>query len=195
MALVGKRARAAGDLGAGLLKPRRERVERGASATSQPKKPMPCPPSASTTNALLAVVHAERHRRAALVDALQAEEVGAVARPVLQALGADPDISQMLEWCLAWRPVQSWAVSKGCVARLCRRLFSTRRVFINTVPARLAHWGSGAIVERLNTHRTARTMRMRRRDLVTCGTAAALAAALPPRSPGPRKSTRAAPSG
>src|SRR5262249_559945 len=44
--------------------------------------------------ALLAIIHAEGEARATLVDALQAEEVFAVARPVAQVLGANPDIAQ-----------------------------------------------------------------------------------------------------
>ena len=47
-------------------------------------------------DALLAVVHAERHRGAGLVDALQTEEIGAELLPVAQFLGAKSDISQCL---------------------------------------------------------------------------------------------------
>src|SRR5262249_17763366 len=46
---------------------------------------------------LLAIIHAEGEARAALVDALQAEEVFAVARPVAQVLGANPDIAQRFD--------------------------------------------------------------------------------------------------
>src|SRR5260370_42712392 len=42
---------------------------------------------------LFAVIHTERKGRAALVDALQAEEVAAVACPVVQIPGANPDIA------------------------------------------------------------------------------------------------------
>jgi hypothetical protein len=42
---------------------------------------------------LLAIVHAEGEARAALVDALQAQEIRAVARPVADILGANPDIA------------------------------------------------------------------------------------------------------
>src|SRR5262249_13623053 len=47
--------------------------------------------------ALLAIVHAEGEARAALVDALQAEEIFAVARPVAHVLGANPDIAQRFD--------------------------------------------------------------------------------------------------
>ena len=48
-------------------------------------------------DALLAVVHAQRQRATALVDQLHAEKVGAVNRPILEALGADTDIAQGVE--------------------------------------------------------------------------------------------------
>src|SRR5262249_18384450 len=44
--------------------------------------------------ALLAIIHAEGEARAALVDALQAEEGFAVARPVAHVPGANPAIAQ-----------------------------------------------------------------------------------------------------
>src|SRR5262249_25141939 len=44
--------------------------------------------------ALLAIVHAEGKARAALVDALQTEEVFAIARPVAHVLAANPDVAQ-----------------------------------------------------------------------------------------------------
>src|SRR5262249_32170271 len=43
---------------------------------------------------LLAVVHAEGKRGAALVDALEAEKIRAVAGPIRQILGANADIAQ-----------------------------------------------------------------------------------------------------
>src|SRR5262249_10157325 len=48
-------------------------------------------------DALLAVVHAKRESLARFVDTLETEEVLAVGGPVLQVLGADPDISQRLD--------------------------------------------------------------------------------------------------
>ena len=94
--LVGERARAAGDLGAHLLEPRRDVVEGGGVRHLPAEEADALPAVGVDHEPLLAVVHAERHRLAALVDLLQAEEIQAVAGPVLQALGADPDISQGL---------------------------------------------------------------------------------------------------
>ncbi len=94
--LVGERARAARDLGAGLLQPRRERIERGGVRHLPAEEADALPAVGIDHEPLLAVVHAERHGVAALVDPLQAEEIAAVAGPVLQALGADADISQGL---------------------------------------------------------------------------------------------------
>ena len=48
-------------------------------------------------DALLAVVHAQRQRAAALVDKLHAEEIRAVTRPILEIFGADTDITQGVE--------------------------------------------------------------------------------------------------
>jgi len=53
-------------------------------------------------DALLAVVHAERHGRARLVDALQPEQVRPIARPVAQLLGAHADVAQSLNAHLAF---------------------------------------------------------------------------------------------
>ena len=52
--------------------------------------------------ALLAVVHAQRERRAAAVDRLQAEQPRAVARPVVDILGAQADIAQRLHRTERW---------------------------------------------------------------------------------------------
>ena len=95
--LVGERARAARDLGAGALEPRGERVERRRVRHLPAEEADALPAVGIDDEALLAVVHAERERRAALVDALQAEEIAAVARPVLQVLGANPDIAQSFD--------------------------------------------------------------------------------------------------
>ena len=45
-------------------------------------------------DALLAVVHAEREARRALVDALQAEQLRAVVAPIVERLRANADITQ-----------------------------------------------------------------------------------------------------
>ena len=48
-------------------------------------------------DALLAIVHPQSQRAAALVDELHAEEPGAVVRPIVEVLGADADIAQRVE--------------------------------------------------------------------------------------------------
>src|SRR5271170_7971115 len=48
-------------------------------------------------DALLAIVHTQSERAAALVDQLHAEESGAVLRPVIEVFGADADIAQRIE--------------------------------------------------------------------------------------------------
>ena len=48
-------------------------------------------------DALLAVVHAQRQRAAALIDELHAEEARAVGRPVLKIAGTDTDITERIE--------------------------------------------------------------------------------------------------
>src|SRR6202030_999936 len=52
--------------------------------------------------ALLAIVHAQRERRAAAVDRLQAQELRAVARPVVDVLGAEPDIAERWDRTERW---------------------------------------------------------------------------------------------
>src|SRR6516225_7963018 len=47
-------------------------------------------------DALLAVIHAERERGARLIHALQAEQTGAIAGPVVQSFSANADITQRL---------------------------------------------------------------------------------------------------
>ena len=97
VALVGQRARAARYLGADLFEPRRQRVERGGVRHLPAEEADALPAVGVDHQALLAVVHAERHGVAGLVDLLQAEEVHAVGGPVLQALGANTDVSQRLD--------------------------------------------------------------------------------------------------
>ena len=98
MPLVGERARAALDLHAAGFEPRRQRLERGRvgglPAEHRDALAAAIAVSGIDDDALLAVVHAERQRRAGLVDALQAEQPGAERSPVAQVLGAGDDISQ-----------------------------------------------------------------------------------------------------
>ena len=96
-ALVGQRARAARDLDAGLFEMRRERVERGGVGDFPAVERRAFVLVGVDDDALLAVVHAQRERAAALVDHLHAEEAGAVGRPIVEILGADADISQRFE--------------------------------------------------------------------------------------------------
>ena len=95
--LVGERARAARNLGAGRLDPRRERVERGSVRDLPAEEADALAAVGIDHEPLLAIVHAEGEARTALVDTLQAEEVGAVGCPVAQILGANADIAQSLD--------------------------------------------------------------------------------------------------
>src|SRR4029077_9374401 len=78
------------------LQVRRDGVERGRVGDLPAEKPDALAAVGRDDDALLAVVHAEGERRARLVDALQAEQARAVARPVGQILGAHADIAQSL---------------------------------------------------------------------------------------------------
>jgi hypothetical protein len=95
--LVGERARAACHLGAGGFDARRDRVERRGLRDLPAEEADALATVDIDHQPLLPVVHAERQRRAALVEALHAEEVGAVGRPIAQILGADADIAQSLD--------------------------------------------------------------------------------------------------
>src|SRR6516162_8084209 len=97
VAAAGKRARAARNLGAGRLDARRHRVERRGVGDLPAEEADALPAVGVDHEPLLAIIHAEGEARAALVDALQAEEVFAVARPVAQVLGANPDIAQRFD--------------------------------------------------------------------------------------------------
>src|SRR6202021_718227 len=48
-------------------------------------------------DSLLSVIHAERKRRGAFVDPLQAELAGSIVSPILYALCADSHVSQFLD--------------------------------------------------------------------------------------------------
>src|SRR5262249_12908601 len=94
---AGERARAARNFGAGRLDARRYRVERRGVGDLPAEEGDALPAVGVHHEPLLAIIHAEGEARAALVDALQAEEVFAVARPVAHVLGANPDIAQRLD--------------------------------------------------------------------------------------------------
>src|SRR5262245_53458251 len=85
------------NFGAGRLDARRYRVERRGVGDLPAEEGDALPAVGVHHEPLLAIIHAEGEARAALVDALQAEEVFAVARPVAHVLGANPDIAQRLD--------------------------------------------------------------------------------------------------
>src|SRR5262245_9120712 len=97
VALVGQRPRAARDLGAGGLDPRGDGVERRGVGDLPAEEADALAAVGIDQESLLTVIHAEGERRAAVVDALQAEEVRAVRAPVAQILGANADIAQSFD--------------------------------------------------------------------------------------------------
>ena len=94
--LVGKRARAARDLHPRAVEPRGERIERRRIGDFPAEEADAFAAVGVDQNPLLAVVHAEGERRTRFVDALQAEQAGAVTSPIAQILGANADITQTL---------------------------------------------------------------------------------------------------
>ena len=78
------------------FEPRRQRIERSRVGDLPAEHADAVAAVRVDDDALLAVIHAERQRRARLVDALQAEQPGAIARPITQILGADADIAESL---------------------------------------------------------------------------------------------------
>ena len=96
-AFVGERTRAARDLDVVVFQMRRQRIERRGIGDFPAVERRPLGLVAMDDDALLAVVHAQRERAAALVDQLHAEKAGAVSRPIVEILGADADISQSVE--------------------------------------------------------------------------------------------------
>ena len=93
MPLAGERPRAARDPGAGGFEPTRERSERRCVRHLPAEEADALAAVGIDHESLFAVIHTERKGRAALVDALQAEEVAAVACPVVQIPGANADIA------------------------------------------------------------------------------------------------------
>jgi hypothetical protein len=96
VAFVGQRAGAARYLDLVSLQMCRDGVERRGVGDLPAEEADTLAAVGIDDDALLAVVHAEGERRARLVDALQAEQARAVARPVGQILGAHADIAQSL---------------------------------------------------------------------------------------------------
>jgi hypothetical protein len=94
--LVGKGAGALCDLDAVLFEMGRDRVKRRGIGHFPAEEADAFAAVGIDDNALLAIVHAERQRRARFVDGLQPKQAGAVARPIAQVLGANTDISQSL---------------------------------------------------------------------------------------------------
>ena len=89
-AFVGERARAARQLEPWLFQMRGERIERRRIRHLPAEEARRVARVRMDHEALLAVVHAERERAAALVDQLHAEEPRAVGRPVFQVLVRRP---------------------------------------------------------------------------------------------------------
>ena len=88
-ALVGECARAARDLDAGAIEVRREPLERRGVGDLPAEEADAFAAVGLDDDALLAVVHAERERGAALVDGLQPKQPAAVRAPVVERLGAN----------------------------------------------------------------------------------------------------------
>src|SRR5262249_61925788 len=79
------------------FEPRRERTERSGVRDLPAEHVNALAAVGIHDDPLLAVVHAERDRRARLVDALQPEEAGTEARPVGEVPGAGLDITQSFD--------------------------------------------------------------------------------------------------
>src|SRR4051812_19127462 len=94
--LVCERARAAGNHDPCLLEPRCRRIKRRGVGDFPAENADAFATICVDDDALLAVIHAERQHRSALVDPLQAEQPGPIGPPITQILGADADISQSL---------------------------------------------------------------------------------------------------
>ena len=84
---------AACDFDAGDLDARRHRVKRGSIRNLPTEKADALPAVGVDDEPLLAIIHAEGEARAGLVDALKAEELFAIARPIAHVLGANTDIA------------------------------------------------------------------------------------------------------
>src|SRR5262245_27923439 len=95
--LIRLRPRAARHRDLALFEPCGERIERRTVGHFPAKEADALTAVRIHDDALLAVVHAERQARAAPVDALQAEQAGAVPAPVVERLGANADVSQSLD--------------------------------------------------------------------------------------------------
>src|SRR5262249_27942090 len=123
-ALVGERAGAARHLNAGALELGSEAIERRRVGNFPAIEGRTFAAVLLHHDPLLAVVHAERERRAAAIDELHAEEAPAIGGPVLQAPRADANISQRLNG------------HRGSPAALCL----PRAVIAGLVPAMTILW-------------------------------------------------------
>src|ERR1043166_5630862 len=92
--LVGERTRTPGDLHTASFEPDAERIERGRIRDFPAEETDAGAAVLIDDDALLAVVHAEREARRALVDALKAEQLRAVVAPIAKRLRANADITQ-----------------------------------------------------------------------------------------------------
>src|SRR5262249_36526400 len=96
-AFVGQGVRAARDLDRIALEVRGERVQAVGVLDFPTVEGRTFTVIATDHHSLLAIVHAQRERGAALVDELHAEETCAVGFPVVEVLALDPDISERLQ--------------------------------------------------------------------------------------------------
>ena len=92
----GKRARAARNLHAACFQMRGQRVERRGIGDFPTVEGGTFVIVSLNDDPLLAIIHAQGERAAALVDELHAEEARAIGRPFVDILGTDADISQRL---------------------------------------------------------------------------------------------------
>src|SRR5262249_16352966 len=95
--LAGERSRAAGDLSPSRFNPRRYLVESGGVSDLPAEERDTLAAVGADDQTLLAVGHTKGQARATFVDALQPEQPFAVARPVVDILGANPDIAQRFD--------------------------------------------------------------------------------------------------
>ena len=93
-ALVGERTRTARNLDAAFFQMRRQRLDRRCVGDLPPVESNTLTFVALDNHALLAVVHAQRQRTAALVDELHAEKTRAVGRPLIEIGAADAHIAE-----------------------------------------------------------------------------------------------------
>src|SRR5262249_3448078 len=116
MPLAGERTRAARNLGSPSFDARRDGLERSSIRNLPAEESDALSAVGVNHQALLAIVHAEDETRAAFVDALQPEQLFAIARPVSHLLGPNADIAQRVDAHGA--PHYSFDRGGGCCKKL-----------------------------------------------------------------------------